>query len=83
MSIANKMLPTGHIKNDTEFLFLEHQVKTEMLRKTIYLMDPFLNTSLFKLANRLLIITMEFILSILQNIQEICIVPCPCNAQYI
>lgn len=30
------MLPTGHIRNDTlNFYFLEHQVKTEMLRKSI------------------------------------------------
>ena len=27
------MLPTGHMRKDTNFLFLGHQVKTEMLRK--------------------------------------------------
>lgn len=48
------------MRNDTKFLFLEHQERTEMLRKK-HPIDQLLNTNLFKLANRLLIMNMDFI----------------------
>lgn len=54
------MLPIGHVRNDTKFLFLGHQVKTEILRKKTYPMDQLLNTIFFKLASRLLIMNVDF-----------------------